>query len=288
MLSSTVCRITLAAFSPYFSFHSASHWSSLFGSFFCLGQQLSIKYLYTYVRSRLQVCRIDSVLVEAWPLLKCLLGTRLILLVVPIHHVWRILEVYTPTEDLQNAFRIIKEIICIHHADVGTFLACSIRRIAIYIAVGVVAMVRPNMSDFPEVLEDSANFVVAGFSWVKVVEASQFVKWWYRASVIGGDAGMRIANQEGEMEHGQHVGWNDCRVLVLRVGVERVWGTNRSSVDIVGPIDAIDMRLILGSCPDATFDTQQRWRNAGWLTLGRHEVVDDVLDEQALALFMGK
>ena len=147
---------------------------------------------------------------------------------------------------------------------------------------------RSNMSDFSEVLEDSANLVIAGLGGVEVVEAGQPVEWRDRASVVGGNTGMRIADQEGEMEFVQHVGWNDCRILVLGVGVEWVWGGGRSPVGVIDSIDAIDMLLALGFSSDATFNAQQGWCNAGWLTFGRHEVVDDVLDEQALALFMGK
>src|SRR5271168_3487668 len=114
MFLSTVSRMTLAAFSSYFSFHSASHSASLFVSFFCGGQEVSDRgqseHQQTYVSPWLQVLRIDGIFVETRPFLKRLLGTYLVFFVVPVQHLGLVFDIYTLAELLEDRFGVVKEI----------------------------------------------------------------------------------------------------------------------------------------------------------------------------------
>ena len=100
---------------------------------------------------------------------------------------------------------------------------------------------------------------------------------------------MGVANQEGEVELREHCLGDDGRVSGLCFGVEWIWCALVSAVDAVW--FAVDAVWFAVRCPDTSFDAlqgSQRRCNARRLAIGRHEIVDDVLDKQALTLFVGK
>lgn len=75
----------------------------------------------TYMSSGLQAARRESILVEAGPLFKGSLRAGLRFLGVPDKHLGGILHSDAVAEALDDAGRVVEEVVCVDHADFDTF-----------------------------------------------------------------------------------------------------------------------------------------------------------------------
>lgn len=84
-----------------------------------------------------------------------------------------------------------------------------------------------------------------------------------------------MANQKGEVEPSQNVPRDHSGVVGLSIrgiGIRSVGGAIRSTID--GGL----------GCPNASFDSAQRWRYGCRVPIGGNQVIGHILDEKPLAL----
>ena len=158
---------------------------------------------------------------KALPFRKDLLRVALVVHVVPIQHVRLVLETRAVAVRFDDTGWIVEKIIGVHHADLDTF-NFGTTGITTQCAVPAIGVVRTNQTDLSEVFEDASDFVVASFGRVEVVEAGNFVQWRDRAPKVRGNTGVRITDQEGEMEAREEIGGHHGRIVWLGRGVEWV------------------------------------------------------------------
>jgi hypothetical protein len=72
------------------------------------------------VSSGLEFSRVDSVLVEASPLLECLLGMVVVFFVVPVQHAGRVFDANALAELLKDGRRVVQKIISVNDTDVNS------------------------------------------------------------------------------------------------------------------------------------------------------------------------
>lgn len=102
---------------------------------------------------------------------------------------------------------------------------------------------------------------------------------------------MWIADKESEMELRQKLKRYHCWVVWLSFCRIRVRGSfHRSSPILSHAIDFISRSVTVGVSIDlaiganAAFDFVQGWSDTGWLSVGRNQIVNDVLDEDSFTL----
>lgn len=288
MFWSTVFLITLAASFPYFFSHSASHSASDLAAFFYLESAVFARPTITrrwspYMSPRLEILGIDGILVEPLPLLECGFGTLLILFVVPVKHVVTELQPDALAVNPQDTLGIIQQVIGIN--DTGfRFVDIAIRN-----PVCLAGNLGCDQTGFPGEIEESTQLVVSRFIRVEVVEAGHGVQRRDGAAVVRGNAGVGVADKEGEMELLQHGFRHDGGIPWLALGRVWEWGFAALVLDAVGPIDMVlAVRtiglVVLGFRADPAPLWVQGGRNSGGLMIGRDQIIDDVLDEQTFAL----
>jgi hypothetical protein len=148
-----------------------------------------------------------------------------VLLIGPLEHLGLEWQVYKVAVRADNSLRVVKQVVGVDDADLGAgrYTICgAVYPIPIRGAVALICMMGSYQPDGAEVREDAAEFVIAGFGGVEVVEACLVVEGWDRAAEVGWDARVRVADQKGEVEAGEKVGGHDGRVVRFGVGVERV------------------------------------------------------------------
>lgn len=92
----------------------------------------------------------NGVLVKASPLLKGLLCVLVVFLVVPVQHAGRIFNTNTLAELLEDAGRVVQEIVSVNNADLdGVTLLLAIGSIGLLLASDF----GPNLSTRAEVIE---------------------------------------------------------------------------------------------------------------------------------------
>lgn len=101
---------------------------------------------------------------------------------------------------------------------------------------------------------------------------------------------MGITDEEGKVELGEKFLGHHGGITWLWLCGVRVLGR------LLGALSPFDMAvafhtvvsMAVGFGANTTLHSKQRWRNAGWLPAWGKEIVDDVLDENSLALRHGK
>ena len=203
MFLSTVSRISFAAFGPYFSAHSLSQSASDFvlrsyyPSVTPPSQQTQRSKNRTYMPPRLQLRRLNSILMKPLPFLKRNLSIPLVALVIPIQHVRLILDTDALAVGLDDAGRVVEHVIRVDDADLNALDGAAR---AVGVAVPAVRVVRADDAGGGDICEEAAELVVTGFGREKRVEARQVVEGRDRAAEVGRDASVGIADQEGEVE----------------------------------------------------------------------------------------
>lgn len=239
----------------------------------------------TYGRPSPQLGAINRVLVEPLPLLKRLLGDLVVFVIVPFQHLRLVLNARGLAEGLDNARGIVKEVISIDDADLCGGV-CAIGIVgpvrAVRVAIGKLSSeFRTNLSVVAEVVEQTAELIIASFVRAEVVEPRHLIERWDGAAVVARDAVPRVANEKGEVEVGQEVPRDHSRVARLSLVRVRVrWPIP------VGPRGDRGQSSSVGS--DATLVVDERGSDLGWLVVGRDPVLGHVLDEDALALGRGE
>lgn len=209
---------------------------------------------------------------EALPLLKKNLGVLLILLRVPIEHLFAVLDPYTLTISGNDTGRIIKQIICIDKADV------YFAGIALGAWVDVDALgcnLRAHLTNMMQIVKDASKLVISGLGRHEVVESRYFIEWWNSAAIVRGNAVAWMADEKREMELTQDFAWDYRRVS--RLSFRTIWIRSRF------PTIGNTIRVRLGRT-NSSFLSGQRRGNRRRRTIRRNKVMDDVLDEDALAL----
>ena len=175
------------------------------------------------MRPWLQIRAINRILVEARPLFKRLLRVHLMLLVRPLEHLGLKRQAYRVAVGADDPLRVIEQVVGVDDADLGASRCTVCGTVYPFCgAVALICMTGSYLPDGAEVLEDAADFVVAGFGGVEVVEACFVVEGWDGAAEVRGNARVRVADQKGEVEAGEKVGGHDGRVVGFGVGVERI------------------------------------------------------------------
>lgn len=197
---------------------------------------------------------------------------------------------HTVTISLQDAGRIIEEVIGINDTDLSSFIRASsiCRDVAILLlavhTVFAFGDLGSNLADAAKIFKDAADFVIAGFGRIELVESGNFVERRNRATVVGRDAVMWIADQEGKMEFREKVLGNNGGIVGFAFG--RIWEGCRvfSAIFVVAigldPVDAIGG--FLGA--NTSLEAHKRRRDLCGLLARWDEVVNDVFDEEPFAL----
>lgn len=163
----------------------------------------------------------DSILMEAPPLLKRRLRARVLGRRVPFQHAVAVVEPDGATVRGEHGAGVVEQVVGVDDADVDfltpiiILIACSGSRSGGGDAIGVVPVdddalvvmrnaiaalrraardLGPDLVDGAQVVEDTAQLVVAGFGRHEVVEAGDGVEGRDRAAVVGRDAGARVAD----------------------------------------------------------------------------------------------
>lgn len=237
----------------------------------------------TYVLPRLEISRVNGILVETVPLLERLLG-HLLVFIVPAQHVRLELLVDGVAVLPENTLWIIKEIVGVNDADLNT------ARLLDSAAIIATLDTRTNETGILAVIEKAAKLIVAGLAREEVVETGLLHERRDTAAVVAGDGVFRMADQEGEMKLLKELPWHDSRITLLsgcRVGKGSALGrlgNNDTGIGIIASLLDLAIRhrrLAVGA--NATLGNQRR-RNVRLLLLWREEVVGDVFDEDTLAL----
>lgn len=109
---------------------------------------------FSYMCSRSQCRAVDSGGVESGPLLKCILGALLALLISPFQHLRAVVNAYFLAKSLDDAIGIIQQIVGINDRDTD------------FSVVQLAMLTSDGRSDLLLVLQEveySAKLVVAGF-----------------------------------------------------------------------------------------------------------------------------
>lgn len=164
----------------------------------------------TYMGSRFQGLGLHRVLMESGPFFKGLLRRSLVLFVIPVQHVGCVLFPNALTESLNYSGWVVKQVICVDDTylnglvdfgAIGSVITVGRRRsICVIRCISATGTMRSNHLDFTKEVEESAELFVAGFRFVKLIEARQFIQRRDRASVEGRDTVMWVADQKDEME----------------------------------------------------------------------------------------
>lgn len=116
--------------------------------------------------SWLKTARVNSILVEALPLLESFFSTSVALLVVPFQHAWLVVNANLLAISLNDFIRLVEKVICINDSDAN---------IAILASFSVASLDWSALSVILEVVEDATKFIVTCFAWHEVVEASDCI-----------------------------------------------------------------------------------------------------------------
>ena len=278
-----------------------------------------------YLVPSLQLPAMNRIFMEALPFLECGFGARVVVGRVPLQHGVGVVETDAATVGGDDAGWVVEEVVGVDDANFdlvvvvlrvggGTVDAVSavgpvdavdavaavdstivIVIIVVHISVAAVAIgvlpgdVGPDLADTAEIVEDAADFVVAGFGRHEVVKSRNFVERGDRATIVRRNAGSRVADQEGEVELLEDSRWNHGRVVWLRGGGV---GIRRCGDCAVGPVRTpvgLDGGGVGGGrsrgrqdravlCADALLSGQERGGDGGRFAVRRDEIVGNVLD----------
>lgn len=216
--------------------------------------------------SGLEILGIERVFVETLPFLKRIVGSFLVFVIVPVQHPWREFETNALAVLFDDAFGIVKEIICVNETNVDLSI----------VAIASILLSGEFMAHQPRVLgkvEEATEFVVAGFIGIEIVEAGNVVQRRDRATVVGWNARMWVTDEEGEMKLFQKLARDDGGIAIL---CSRCKGKGCLALvmDSIGAIRSAN----------PTFLSMQRWRNFRWLRIWWNQVANHVLDEKSSPL----
>lgn len=241
--------------------------------------------------SWLERSTVDSILMEALPLLKCIFGALVIIFGIPVQHIWGEVDTNFLAVGGDNAFRIVQEIVCIDDSDAD---------FAIFQVSVVASESWANLLVLDQEVEDSAKLVIAGLGGHEIVEAGDRVQGWNGASEVGWDAVTGVTNEESEVELLQDlcrddggisglsscVVWVWCHGMSIGVPIGMAVGKAICKAICVAICVAISHSIGLAVCSDTLLHSlsSKGWSNGCWLSIGRDQVVGDVLDEKSFPL----
>jgi len=237
--------------------------------------------------SWLERSTVDSILMEALPLLKSIFGALVIVFGVPVQHVWGEVDTNFLAVGGDNALRIVQEIVCVDDSDADF----SILQVSV-----VTSEVWANLLVLDQEVEDSAELVIARLGGHEVIEASNGVQGWNSAAEVGWNAVTGVTNEESEVEllqdlcrdNGGISGLSSCvvwvRCLGMSIGVPIGMAIGKAIGKAIGV--AINHTIGLAICSDSLLHSlsSKGWSNGCWLSIGRDQVVRDILDEESFPL----
>lgn len=263
----------------------------------------------TYVAAGLETLGLNRIVVEPLPFLKGSSRKCVVLLSVPAQQIRVVRNTDAFAIPLDHLSRVIEHLVCIYDANLN---AALFRMVAIHTIAGCrmscsvgdparCGHTRPHDVDLAEVVKNTADLIVAGFRWRKVVKAGDIVQRWDGASVVGRDAIVGIADEKGEMEKrqklGGHHGWvSRLGFCVVRVGSplprrlpRDAHAVNSCSIGAINPVGVtVGLAIDMAIGADSALQFQQRRSNACWLSVRGDEIVNDVFDEDSLALYIDR
>lgn len=167
----------------------------------CFGRERRYA-IWTYVFPGVQAGGVDRVLVESLPLLELVFGELVVLFGVPLEHLGIELDTDSLAELAHDRLRVVEEVVCVHKSD-GDFVGV-VPVGSVGVAIGAVGLLTgdlgPNDAGVLHVVKDAAEFVVASLFRHEVVEACDLVERRDGAAPVAGDAVLRVADQETEVE----------------------------------------------------------------------------------------
>lgn len=220
--------------------------------------------------SGFEILGIERVFMKPLPFLKRIVGSLLVFVIVPVQHPWREFKANALTVLFDDAFGIVKEVICVDETNVDLSI----------VGIASILLSREFLTHQPRVLgkvEEATEFVVAGFVGIEIVEACDVVQRRDRTTVIRWNAGMRVTDEEGEMELLQKLARDDGGIAILCSSCKGK-GCLALVTDSIGAI----WGSIWGANP--TFLGMQRWRNFWWLRIWWYQVANHILDEESSPL----
>lgn len=181
---------------------------------------------------RLQVSRMDGILVKAFPFLERIHGQFGIFRGVPIEHVRMVVNADAFAEGLDYVSWLVEQIVCVNNAD----LHASFAALAIGVSVGkpvrdtvgmavsfwlLTCQIRSNCSVTAKKIKQLTELEVTSFVVAKAVEASGLIQRRDAAAIIARDARLWVANKESKMELFQNIQRHHRWIARFRVGVVR-------------------------------------------------------------------
>jgi len=167
------------------------------------------------VSSGLELGRVNGVLVEASPLLECLLCIGVVFIVVPVQHAGGVFDANALAELLKDGRGVVQKIISVNDTDVYSS--------ALLLAV-LTCKLGADLTTRTEVVEQATLLIVSSLGRHEVVETSDCVERGDGASPVAGNAVLGVTDEEGEMELVQDIGRDHggvSRLGLCGVGVGR-------------------------------------------------------------------
>lgn len=279
----------------------------------------------TYMFPRRQTARVNRVLMEALPLLERVARMLMVFLAIPFQHIVRIRDPHAAAERFHHGRGAVEHLVRVHDAEFYTDLgrgagnrlglagAVWLGPISLPMALGydVVGVgfagcnVRAHETLSTEVFQEPAHLVVPSLERLIVGETCDVVEGRDCAAVVRRHAVVRVANEEGKVEGLQDLLGDHGRVSWFGRRVVRVWcfaATLLHAVTVClrliggvavgygtvanGPGGGSVVRFSAYAALDPPNGIPQRRGNACWSTAWRKKIVQDVLDENPLVLFL--
>lgn len=214
---------------------------------------------------------------EAFPLFECLLGHLVLLGGIPVQHIRIVRESHALAEPLDDCRWVVEEIVSVDDADLD-----SLRGTGTVGAIAIISVARAHEVRLSQVVENAADFIVAGFGFVKIVEAGHFVERRDRASVVGWDTIVWVTDEEREVEFGKKFGRDNSWVVLFCRSIVWIRGFCASRASTLHRPALLN--FFQGRISHPLFTLHQRWGSTGRLAVGRNKIVDDVLDKKTFPL----
>ena len=245
---------------------------------------------------------------ETVPLLELVFGEVVSLVRVPVEHGLEVFDAHGFTIRLEDALRIVEQVVGID--DTNLDVGGSSRSVAVAL---LAADLGSDQAGELQIIEQTTQLVVAGFTRHERVETRAFDQRRNAAAVIAGNRRPRVANEESEMELLQELPRHDGRVVELRFGFfvrkRRTFRRTRrrSTLGTVGSVQNDARVVVAGSAllringrsaaagcdrsrigADTALDFLKRWSNTRRLLFRGNEIMRDVFDEDTLPLLKSK
>lgn len=248
--------------------------------------------------TRLEIRRVDRVVVEAIPFFELLLGERMRLRRFPLQHGLVEVETDGSTVLLHHTSWIVQHIVGVKNTDLN-FARLGLDTLSILLA----ADFGTNHARILEVVKKPAQLVITRFLRHEGFKLGPFNERRNAASIIAWNRVLWVANKECEVKLLQDFPRHNRRITRLCDGIlvwerrvlrRRRWAARRRGEDHAAIVVTVEILPLLRGIvafengqpirADAALDSLKRWCDGCGLSIWRKKIVGDVFDEDTFAL----